>query len=195
LVPLAADLVPVEPLRAPLARLDPEPADLAPVEDDLVEPLDLRAPDDFAFEADDRDPEVLREPLPRDEEEEVEPPELALPSTVHLPDITRCAASATASAISEPSLVALCITLLAAWVAVSAASSPASRIARRAFGLALMAAAAAARPAASISLLIAALASLSTVSLPEEEPEECLRPDLAIASSPSVFETKDTSRL
>jgi hypothetical protein len=114
LVPLAADLVPVEPLRAPLARLDPEPADLAPVEDDLVEPLDLRAPDDFAFEADDRDPEVLREPLPRDEEEEVEPPELALPSTVHLPDITRCAASATASAISEPSLVALCITLLAA---------------------------------------------------------------------------------
>jgi hypothetical protein len=69
---------------------------------------------------------------------------------------------------------------------VSAASSPASRIARRAFGLALIAAAAAASPAASISLLIAALASLSTVSFPEleEEPEELLREDLAIASLP-----------
>jgi hypothetical protein len=55
----------------------------------------------------------------------------------------------------------------------------------RAFGLALMAAAAAAKPAASISLLIAALASLSTVALPEEEPEEFLRADFAIASSPS----------
>jgi len=90
-------------------------------------------------------------------------------SSVHLPDITRCAASATASAISEPSLVALDIMLLAACDAVSAASSPASRIARRAFGLALIAAAAAARPAASISLLIAALASLSTVSLREDD--------------------------
>ena len=36
------------------------------------------------------------------------------PSIDHLPDITRCAASATASAISEPSLVALDIMLLAA---------------------------------------------------------------------------------
>ena len=35
-------------------------------------------------------------------------------SSDHLPDITRCAASATASAISEPSLVALLIMLLAA---------------------------------------------------------------------------------
>jgi hypothetical protein len=86
-------------------------------------------------------------------------------------------------------LVALAITLLAACVAVSAASSPASRIARRAFGLALIAAAAAARPAASISLLIAALASLSTVSLPlpDEEPEEFLPGDFAIASSPPVW--------
>jgi hypothetical protein len=69
---------------------------------------------------------------------------------------------------------------------VSAASRPASRIARRAFGLALIAAAAAARPAASISLLIAALASLSTVSLLlfEEEAEELLRADLAIALFP-----------
>jgi hypothetical protein len=80
-----------------------------------------------------------------------------------LPLMTRCAASATASAISEPSFAALDATLLAACCAVSAASKPASRIALRAFGLALIAAAAAARPAASISLLIAALAILSTV--------------------------------
>jgi hypothetical protein len=124
---------------------------------------------------------------------DAEVPELALvlPSIVHLPDITRCAASATASAISDPSLVALAIMLLAAVDAVSAASSPASRIARRAFGLALIAAAAAARPAASISLLIAALASLSTVSLREEEledpvPLDLARADLAIASSPPL---------
>jgi hypothetical protein len=59
-------------------------------------------------------------------------------------------------------------------------------------GLALIAAAAAASPAASISLLIAALASLSTVSLLfEAEPEELFRADLAIASSPSVS-GKDT---
>jgi hypothetical protein len=77
---------------------------------------------------------------------------------------------------------------------VSAASSPASRIARRALGLALIAAAAAARPAASISLLIAALASLSTVSLLEDDPEELFRADLAIDSSPSVG-AKDTLRL
>ena len=102
-------------------------------------------------------------------------------STVHLPDITRCAASATASAISEPNLVALAIMLVAACDAVSAASSPASRIARRTLGLALIAAAAAANPAASISLLIAALASLSTVSLPDEVVEVLLRADLAIA--------------
>jgi hypothetical protein len=98
-----------------------------------------------------------------------------------LPDITRCAASATASAISEPSFVALAIMLLAACDALSAASRPASRIARRALGLALIAAAAAARPAANISLLIAALASLSTVSLPDDVLEELLRADLAIA--------------
>src|SRR5262249_54092519 len=80
---------------------------------------------------------------------------LPLPSIVHLPDMTRCAASATASAMIEPSFVALDITLVAACDAVSAASSPASRILRRADGLALIAAAAAASPAASISLLIA----------------------------------------
>jgi hypothetical protein len=57
---------------------------------------------------------------------------------------------------------------------------------RRAAGLALIAAAAAARPAASISLLIAALASLSTVSLPEdfEDLVEVFLAGLAIALSP-----------
>jgi hypothetical protein len=95
----------------------------------------------------------------------------AEPSIDHLPDITRCAASATASAIIAPSLVALEAIALAACDAVSAASSPASRIFLRAAGLALIAAAAAASPAASISLLIAALASLSIVALPELEPE------------------------
>jgi NADH:ubiquinone oxidoreductase subunit K len=132
--------------------------------DELLRPaLDLRAPDD----------DVARAPEPS--------------SPPHLPDITRCAASATASAISEPNFVALDIMLLAAWEALSAASSPASRIARRAFGLALIAAAAAARPAASISLLIAAFANLSTVSDElDEDREEAFLGDLAIAVSPCV---------
>ena len=121
----------------------------------------------------------------------------AEPSTFHLLDITRCAASATASAMIEPSLVALDTTLLAARSAVSAASRPASRIFLRAAGLALIAAAAAASPAASISLLIAALASLSTVDLLELERDdvelergleelELLRADFAIFLSPSI---------
>ena len=119
--------------------------------------------------------------------------ELPLSSIGHLPDITRWAASATASAMSEPSLVALDTIELAALLAVSAASIPASLIALRAFGLALIAAAAAARPAASISLLIAALASLSTVVLLEfelfeleddfDDPLRVL--DFAIANLPS----------
>jgi hypothetical protein len=54
----------------------------------------------------------LGAPLGRDEPELVLA--LVLPSIVHLPDMTRCAASATASAISEPNLVALAMTLLAA---------------------------------------------------------------------------------
>jgi len=109
---------------------------------------------------------------------------LALPSIDHLPESTRCAASATASAMRVPSFVALAATWLAAWLAVSAASMPASLIALRAFGLALIAAAAAARPAASISLLIAALASLSTVeSLDLFEVDDPLRlVDFAIAT-------------
>ena len=78
---------------------------------------------------------------------------------------------------------------------MSAASSPASRIALRALGLALIAAAAAASPAASISLLIAALASLSTVVFldlevePEDVLEEVLLADFAIALSPSEQKT------
>jgi len=126
--------------------------------------------------------------------------EEAEPSMLHLPLITRCAASATASAMIEPSFVALVTTLLAACDAESAASSPASRIFLRAAGLAAIAAAAAVNPAASISLLIAALVSLSTVlsfererdepelarDLEELEREELLRADLAIASSPCV---------
>ncbi len=51
-------------------------------------------------------------PLLRDEEEPE--PVLAVDSIVHLPDMMRCAASATASAISDPSLVALATMLLAA---------------------------------------------------------------------------------
>ena len=167
----------LEALRVPLERVVPEAEDLARVE------LDLRAPPLFAAEPLERPLADLRAP-PLRAEDDVPEPVLALPSTVHLPVITRCAASATASAIKEPSLVALAMTLLAACDAVSAASRPASRIARRALGLALIAAAAAARPAASISLLIAALASLSTVSLPDEDFDEPLDGDFAIACSP-----------
>jgi len=178
-------------LLALVERLAPPAEDFARAEGAFLAVLRL-AVVRFAVE---RFADDLRAPVRRADDEDAPElvPALALPSAVHFPDITRWAASATASAISEPSLVALAITLLAACVAVSAASSPASRIARRALGLALIAAAAAARPAASISLLIAALASLSTVSLPLplEEPEEPLREDFAIASSPSVA-GKDT---
>ena len=130
----------------------------------------------LVLEVEDREPPLL-------------PPVDEPPSSIdHLPDMTRWAASATASAISEPSLVALDITDFAALSAVSAASIPASLIALRAFGLAAIAAAAAVRPAASISLLIAALASLSTVGLLEREDEdfeELVRlVDLAIADLP-----------
>src|SRR6185436_10990899 len=90
-----------------------------------------------------------------------------LTSSAHLPERTRCAASATASAIRDPSLEALVIIVVAAWLALSAASRPASRIAFRALGLAAIAAAAAVKPAASISRLIAALAILSSVALLE----------------------------
>ncbi len=78
---------------------------------------------------------------------------------------------------------------VAAACAVSAASRPASRILRRAVGLALIAAAAAASPAASISRLIAAFASLSSVSLPDP----LLLLDFAIANLPFGLAAKDTS--
>jgi hypothetical protein len=179
-----------EGLRAAVEREAPVAADFA-----RVEVLRL-AVDDLAA--------VLRVPVERlavvfrfaVERERDAAPELARAGaalSVHLPDNMRWAASATASAISVPSLDALAATLLAACEAVSAASRPASRIARRALGLALIAAAAAARPAASISLLIAALASLSTVALPDDR-EELLREDLAIASSPSVVAEKTLQR-
>jgi hypothetical protein len=156
-------------------RVEPELEDFARVEA-------LRAPE-LLRAGDLRD--VLDRPLLREPADDEAEPELALasPSIDHLPDMTRCAASATASAMIEPSLVALDITFVAACEAVSAASRPASRILRRAAGLALIAAAAAARPAASISLLIAAFASLSRLSLldRDEEPEELFFEDLAIA--------------
>lgn len=138
------------------------------------------AVDFFAVER----PVVLRPVL-------VAPAAAAPPSSAgHLPDITRSAASETASAISDPSLVALVITEFAAWLAVSAASIPASLIFLRAAGLALIAAAAAASPAASISLLIATLAILSTVVSFDFDFDDFDDPfrvvDFAIANLPSV---------
>jgi hypothetical protein len=146
-------------------------ADPAVLERDAV-PLVLRAPLLAVL--------VLRvvepERAPLDEERD----ELELSSSpVHLPDSTRWAASATASAISEPSLVALDTMLVAALLALSAASMPASRMARRALGLAAIAAAAAVRPAASISLLIAALVILSIVES-DEDPDAELAPDVFV---------------
>ncbi|WP_458388974.1 hypothetical protein [Sphingomonas sp. F9_3S_D5_B_2] len=183
-------------LAAP-AELRPEPVD--PVDGDALDlallarvPLE-RDVLDFAREPaalELRPPELLDDPEPDEDAS----------SVGHLPDITRCAASATASAMMLPSLVALDIMLVAACEAVSAASRPASRILRRALGLALIAAAAAARPAASISLLIAALASLSTVlSLPlddepeERFPEEPLLADFAIVNPSCATERQSTA--
>jgi len=142
-----------------------------------VPPLDFFA---VARELDDLRPLLDRAELPRVDLDEPELPPPADPSEgLHLPDMTRCAASATASAISDPSFVALAAMLLAACDAVSAASRPASRIFLRAAGLAAIAAAAAVSPAANISLLIAAFASLSTVlSLERERDEDEPEPDL-----------------
>jgi len=164
-------------LRAVDARVVPAVEDLARVERFAVERF---AVERFAVErfAGERLVEDLRAAPVARADEPSSPP--------HLPDITRFAASATASAMSEPNFVALDIMLVAACEALSAASSPASRIARRAFGLALIAAAAAARPAASISLLIAAFANLSTVSDELDEDRELFFRDLAIAVSPCV---------
>ena len=178
-------------LRVAEARLAPVPEDFAGVDVDLRAVVLRLAVERFAVDLRAGFDALLL--LPDDADAE--------PCRSHFPDITRCAASATASAISEPSLVALDIMLVAACEAVSAASRPASRILRRAAGLALIAAAAAARPAASISLLIAALAIRSIVSFDEEDLddvdfvdddfddddlEERLRGDLAMVTS-SVF--------
>jgi len=180
---------PVAPALAAAERLDAVDRDPLDLARDAVE----RVLVDLALEPVEARPEELRDDPEELREEPVEEPDESS-SPPHLPLITRCAASATASAMMLPSLVALDIMLVAACDAVSAASSPASRILRRALGLALIAAAAAARPAASISLLIAALAILSIVSLREEvEPEEPLFADFAIVNSP-VFRRKDTPR-
>jgi hypothetical protein len=215
---LAVDRLAVERFAAGLRAEDARVA--APVDAFARVDVDLRAPvarevvARLRVAADLRVPverfaAVLRPPLERELDAleraldaRARPPSAPVPppppSSFHLPLITRCAASATASAINAPNLVALDITLLAACDAVSAASRPASRIARRAFGLALIAAAAAARPAASISLLIAALASLSTVALPDDledrdDPAELLREDFAIAFISLRRCGKDTS--
>ena len=200
-------------LRAADARLAPVPVDFARLPDDGdrdAVPLERFAVERFAVDL--RAP-VERPELLRDEDELAPPPLLvpllAEPSIDHLPDITRCAASATASAMIAPSFVALDAIALAACEAVSAASSPASRIFLRAAGLAAIAAAAAVSPAASISLLIAAFASLSIVALLEPErdddelereleleelePEERLRVGFAIIYLPASRERHFTA--
>jgi hypothetical protein len=140
---------------------------------------------ELGFEAADEDFE--RPPLLEDfglaAELDPDERELAPASSDHLPLSSRWAASETASAIREPSLVALDTIDFAAFSVVSAASIPASRIALRALGLALIAAAAAARPAASISLLIAASVIFSAVDLPEDVFELELLLDFAIETS------------
>ena len=116
-VPVLRGLAPdfareVEAVAALLAPLDR----FALVPDDFARPVvDFRAPPDFARDAVDleRVPVDFRFPAPR-EELEAELLPLEDSSVAHLPDNTRCAASATASAISEPSFVALDITLVAA---------------------------------------------------------------------------------
>ena len=181
--------------RVPVKRVAPVLDDFARVDDAFFAPAEREPVAAFRVLLLERpEPLLLRAEL----DDEVDaPPLLAEPSKLHLPDITRCAASATASAMIEPNLVALDIMLVAACDAVSAASNPASRILRRAAGLALIAAAAAASPAASISLLIAALASLSTVMFDFEVDREDDRLDdfleaLAIAFLPPSL-GKDTS--
>jgi hypothetical protein len=181
--------------------------DLAPPEEAAAErvPVDFFAVERFAVERLAVEPLLVerlavdRFAVEREEEPRLVAPEddapAPLSSSDHLPDSTRCAASATASAISEPRRVALETADVAACDAVSAASSPASRILRRAAGLAAIAAAAALRPAASISRLIAALAILSIVlsfdferelDEDDERDEDFFLVDFAIANLPAV---------
>jgi hypothetical protein len=169
--PRLVRVVPVEEPAAPLVeRLAAVPDDFARLVPLLVAFEPVLVERDLVERAPVEREAVLRDPAERDFAVRPDPVRLVAPvplpspsSPVHLPDSMRCAASATASAISVPSRDALEATLLAACCAVSAASTPASRILRRAAGLALIAAAAAASPAASISRLIAAFAILSTV--------------------------------
>jgi hypothetical protein len=104
-------------LRAADARLA-VPADFARVVVDFLrDAVDLRAADLRAvvLRPVDLRALVLRPPVLRAERAaDAELAPLVEPSSVHLPDITRCAASATASAMIAPSLVALDTTLLAA---------------------------------------------------------------------------------
>ena len=184
-LPLAPELVFAAPVdRDEVERFAVErlAAGLRAVDARLLAAPAVFARDDVARVAVERFAAGLRRALALRAVPREDPPDEVEPSLAdHLPDITRFAASATASAINEPNFVALAIMLVAACDAVSAASSPASRIARRALGLALIAAAAAARPAASISLLIAAFASLSTVSDElDEEREEVFLADFAM---------------
>lgn len=111
LADLARELF-AEALRGVLDRLDPAAEDLALAARGL-RPLVVflavvRAAGDLV-----RALLFLGVPL----EDDVDDAELLVPdekSIAHLPVITRCAASATASAINEPSLVALAMTLDAA---------------------------------------------------------------------------------
>jgi hypothetical protein len=115
----AADERLLEPVPDDFARddffappLEREPLERDPLDRELLE----REPEAADLRGDDLRDDDLRE-LPRDDDEDDEPlTPLTTDSTsaVHLPDNTRCAASATASAMSEPSFVALAATLLAA---------------------------------------------------------------------------------
>jgi hypothetical protein len=142
-VPVLRERVPVlrEPFAAPLElvpslafavdarlapeRLDPVPDDFARVDVDLpareAPPVERDDEARLPVEREVEDAERPRPPLPReaelddeDDDDDLELLPLESSSAAHLPDMTRCAASATASAISEPSFVALDITLLAA---------------------------------------------------------------------------------
>jgi hypothetical protein len=96
---------------------------VAPVDLRAVVPLDfaapvvlvLRVPDDARFVVERFAVELFaREPLLAELAARPSPAVPEPPVSSHLPDITRCAASATASAISDPSLDALATIVLAA---------------------------------------------------------------------------------
>ena len=105
-------------LRAVDARVAPAVADFARVELAFRAPVLRDVVERFAVErfAVDRLAVDFLAAVLREEEREADDPALLLDpsSAAHLPDMTRCAASATASAIKVPSLVALAMTLVAA---------------------------------------------------------------------------------